>query len=165
MKLLSLAFALIILVPVPAFSQVISFGLGGDITFPSAELKDNVSTGYGATALARFGLLPILDLTGGLEYIKFTDKSITVNNLPAEGTGSAFGILVGGRVNFLVVGYVGAETGTYSFMKKVAGDEEKITRGVFAPMAGVKLGMFDFCARYVSAGDDTFWGLRGLIWF
>jgi hypothetical protein len=31
-------------------------------------------------------------------------------------------------------------------------------------MVGVKLGMFDFCARYVWAGDDSFWGLRGLIW-
>ena len=165
MKLLSLVFALAMLAPVPASTQVISFGLGADVTFPSAELKDNVATGYGATALARFGVLPIVDLTGGVEYVKFTNKSITVDNLSAEGTGSAFGILVGGRVNFLVVGYVGAETGTYSFTKKVADNEEKITRGVFAPMAGVKLGMFDFCARYVSAGDDTFWGLRGLIWF
>jgi ABC-type transport system involved in cytochrome c biogenesis permease subunit len=165
MKLLSLVFALIMLGAVSASAQVLSFGIGADVTFPTAELQDNVATGYGGTALAKFGLLPIVDLTGGVEYIKFTDKSITVDNLTEEGSGSAFGILVGGRLNFLVVGYVGLETGTYSFTKKVAGDEEKITRGFVAPLAGVKLGMFDLGARYVSAGDDSFWGLRGMIWF
>lgn len=165
MKLLSLTFALIMLGSVSASSQVISFGLGADVTFPLNELKNDVATGYGATALAKFGLLPILDLTGGVEYLKFTGKSMTINNVSEEGTGSAFGVLIGGRMNFLVVAYAGLEAGTYSFTKKVAGSEENITRGVVVPMAGVTLGMFDLGARYVSASDDSFWGLRGMVWF
>jgi hypothetical protein len=165
MRRLILGVALLTLVTLPARAQIISLGVGADLTFPSAELKNNVATGYGLTGLVKFGVLPIVDLTGGLEYIKFTDKDITVANVTEAGTGSAFGVLVGGRVSLFVVGYVGAETGTYSFTKKVGSDESKITRGVIAPMLGVKLGMFDFCARYVGAGDDSFWGLRGLIWF
>ena len=164
LKRMTLAMALIILASVSASSQIISFGLGANLTFPSAELKNNVATGIGATALAKFGLLPIVDLTGGVEYIKFTDKDITVSNIPESGTGSAFGLLVGGRISILAIGYVGAETGTYSFTKKVAGSENNYTKGFFGPMLGVKLGMFDFCGRYVSAGDDSFWALRGLIW-
>ncbi len=164
MKYIALLAFLLVLAALPATAQIVSFGIGADLTFPSADLKDNVATGYGVTGLAKFGLLPIVDLTAGLEYVKFTDKDITVANLTQTGTGSAFGVLVGGRVNFLVVAYGGLETGTYSFTKKVGSDEAKVTRGVLAPMLGVKLGMFDLCARYVGAGDDTFWGLRGLIW-
>ncbi len=91
MKLLSLSFAILMLASVSASSQVISFGLGANLTFPSAELKDNVATGYGGTALAKFGLLPLVDLTGGIEYVKFTDKDITVGTITESGTGSAFG--------------------------------------------------------------------------
>jgi hypothetical protein len=164
MKLLSLSFAILLIASVSASSQVISFGLGANLTFPSAELKDNVATGYGGTALAKFGLLPLVDLTGGIEYVKFTDKDITVGTITESGTGSAFGILVGGRMSVLAVGYFGAETGTYSFTKKVAGTENSYTKGFFAPMVGVNFMMFDLAARYVSAGEDSFWGLRGLIW-
>ncbi len=165
MKLLLLILAVLALAAIPANAQIISFGVGPDLTFPSADLKDNVATGIGGTALAKFGLIPLIDLTAGVEYIKFTDKDITVNNLTQTGTGSAFGILFGGRVNLLMIAYAGAETGTYSFTKKKGSDETNITRGFIAPMIGVKLGMFDVGARYVSASDDSFWALRGLIWF
>jgi len=164
MRSIAIAVVALIAVSSMANAQVVSFGIGADLSFPSAELKNNVATGYGVTGLARFGLLPIVDLTGGIEYLKFTDKDITINNIPEQGTGSAFGIIVGGRVTLLVVAYVGAEVGSYSFTKKAGDSESKITRGVFAPMVGVKLGMFDLNARYVSASDDTFWGLRGMIW-
>ena len=156
---------LLLCAAIPASAQIISFGIGPDLTFPSADLKNNVATGFGATGLAKFGLLPIVDLTAGVEYIKFTDKDITLNNLAATGTGSAFAVLIGGRINVLLIGYAGLETGTCSYTKKSGSNESNITRGLIAPMLGVKLGMFDVCARYVSAGDDSFWGLRGLIWF
>ncbi len=161
MKLLPLTFALLLLASVSASAQAISFGLGANVTFPSAELKDNVATGYGATALVKFGLLPLVDLTGGIEYVKFTSKDLTAGQ---SGTGSAFGILVGGRMSILAVGYFGAETGTYSFTTTIEGSDNSYTKGFFAPMVGVKFSMFDFGARYVSAGNDSFWVLRGLVW-
>jgi hypothetical protein len=164
MKTTAVLIMVLLLSPFAA-AQILSFGAGADLSFPSADLKDNVATGYGLTGLAKFGVLPIVDLTAGVEYLKFTDKDITVDNLTKEGSGSAFGIIVGGRLSFLVVGYVGAEFGSYSFTKKAGDSESKITRGVVAPMAGLKLGMFDLNARYVSASDDSFWGLRGMIWF
>jgi len=161
MKVLTLTFALVVLLSASASSQVISFGLGADVTFPSADLKDNVATGYGGTALAKFGLIPLVDLTGGIEYIKFTSKDLTAGQ---TGTGSAFGILVGGRMSILAIGYFGAETGTYSFTTTIEGSDNSYTKGFFAPMVGVKLSMFDLSARYISAGNDSFWGLRGLLW-
>ena len=165
MKPIVLSIVLLLTFALPASAQVLSFGAGADVTFPSSDLKDNVATGYGLTALAKFGLIPLIDLTGGVEYIKFTDKDITVNNLTATGNGSAFGIVLGGRVNVLAIAYAGLETGTYSFSKTAGSETTNITRGFLGPMVGVKLSMFDICARYVSADKDSFWGLRGLIWF
>ncbi len=165
MKLFAFVLALALLCPMSASSQALSFGVGADVTFPQEDLGNFVSTGYGATGLVKFGLLPIVDLTGGVEYIKFTDEPVTVNNITEEGSASAFGILVGGRLNFLVFAYVGAEGGTYSFTKTVGGTEQNITRGTFVPQVGVTLGMFDLSARYISAGEDSFWGLRGMLWF
>ena len=164
MRTIALAVLVLFMGTTLATAQVVSFGIGADLSFPSADLKDNVATGYGVTGLAKFGLIPIVDLTAGVEYLKFTDKEITINNLPEEGSGSAFGIIVGGRVSLLVVAYLGAEFGSYTFTKNIAGSKSDITRGVFAPMVGVNLGMFDLSARYVAASDDSFWGLRGMIW-
>jgi hypothetical protein len=162
MKVFVLVFALITLLSVTASSQVLSFGLGADVTFPSADLKDNVATGYGLTGLVRFGLLPIVDLTGGLEYTKFTSKDLA-GGVPSSST--AFGVLVGGRVSVFVIGYVGAETGSYTFTPSVNGESgDSYTKGFIAPMVGVKFTMFDIGARYVSAGNDSFWALRGLVW-
>jgi hypothetical protein len=162
MKVFVLVFALITLFSVTASSQVLSFGLGADVTFPSADLKDNVATGYGLTGLLRFGLLPIVDLTGGLEYTKFTSKDLA-GGVPSSST--AFGVLVGGRVSVFVIGYVGAETGSYTFTPSVNGESgDSYTKGFIAPMVGVKFTMFDIGARYVSAGNDSFWALRGLVW-
>ncbi len=148
----------------PKGVKAFSFGIGADVTFPASELKNDVATGYGATALVRFDLLPIVDLTGGVEYLKFGSKTTTVNNVSEESKASAWGFLIGGRVNILML-YGGVETGAYSFSKTIAGKDESVTRGILVPMVGVELGPFDLSGRYVSAGDDSFWGLRGLIWF
>jgi len=171
MKHLSLILILIILTSVSAFSQddapemPVSFGLGANLTFPLAELKDQVATGYGLTAFLKLSVLPIVDLTGGVEYLYFTGKEVTLNNLTTDATGTALGFIVGGRLNLLPIVYVGLETGAYGFTKKLPGGDVEITRGFLAPMGGLKLGPFDLGLRYVSAGDDTFWGLRGMIWF
>jgi hypothetical protein len=100
-----------------------------------------------------------------VEYLYFTGKEVTLNNLTADATGTALGIIVGGRLNLLPVVYVGLETGAYTFTKTLRGGDQDITRGFIAPMAGVNLGPFDLGLRYVSADDDTFWGLRGMLWF
>ena len=166
MKTILIAFVFIFLTAGAALSQVITFGVGADVTFPTADFQNLVSTGYGATALAKFGILPIVDLTGGVEYLSFSGKSITVDNQTGDATSSAIGVVLGGRVNFLVMCYAGLEGGTYSFTTKFPGMEDnKITYGFYSPMVGVKLAAFDLAARYVVAGESKFWGLRGMIWF
>ena len=63
MKLFSLSILFIILASVSAFSRAVTFGLGADLTFPLAELRTKLHR-YGAAALLKFGVLPIVDLTG-----------------------------------------------------------------------------------------------------
>jgi hypothetical protein len=167
MKTLALALFLCLLFPAASRAQLgFSTGLGVNVSFPSADLNDLVATGIGGTALVKFGLIPLIDLTGGVEYVKFTGKDITVASVTGTGEGSALGFLVGGRFNLLPLLYGGLETGTYTFKKEFsAGGEDEITRGFFAPMIGANFGMFDANVRYVSASDDSFWSLRGMVWF
>ena len=164
MKILSVTFALILLASVPAFSQAFSLGVGANVVFPLDALKDKVETGYGATALAKFGLIPLIDLTGGAEYLIFSSKTITVNGQSGEAKANAWGILLGGRVNLIPALYAGLEVGTYSFTTEIPGSTETIAHGIIEPLVGAKLGPLDVSARYVSAGDDSFWGLRGMFW-
>ena len=164
MKPFFLTFAFLLLASIPVFPQAISIGIGADVTFPLEQLKDKVETGYGATALLKFGLIPLIDLTGGAEYLVFTSKPVTVNGVSGDASGNTWGIIIGGRVNIIPALYAGLETGSYSFTSKIPGSEETITHGVLAPMVGANLGPLDLAARYVSAGDHTFWGLRGMFW-
>jgi hypothetical protein len=164
MKILTVIFALILLASLPAFSQGLSLGIGADVSFPLDQLADKVQTGYGATGLVKFGLIPLIDLTGGVEYLKFTTKSITVNGVTGDASADAWGVIIGGRVNIIPLLYAGLEVGTYSFTTSLPGSTEKVTHGVIIPMVGGKLGPLDLSARYVPAGTDSFWGLRGMFW-
>lgn len=166
MKSIAIVTIMLLLLPAASHAQLgFSPGIGVNLSFPSADLNDLVATGIGGTALVKFGMIPLIDITGGVEYIKFTGKDITIGTVTGTGEGSALGFVFGGRVNILPLIYGGLETGTYSFKKEFSGGEDEITRGFFAPMVGVKLGMFDGNVRYISASDDSFWSLRGMIWF
>jgi hypothetical protein len=162
---------LLVILPAAAFSEIgIQLGIGPNVTFPSADLGDFVATGFGGTAMAKVGLIPMIEVTGGLEYIKFTSKDITVAGTGGESEGNAWGYFVGGRANILLFAYAGLELGGYSFTSEftapnLPGNEGKETNFFFAPMIGAGFGMFDANVRYVVADGNNFWSLRGMVWF
>ena len=172
MNRLLILLVILILIPTAAFSQLgIKFGIGANVTFPAADLSDAVATGFGGTAMVKFGLIPLIDLTGGVEYIKFTGKDITTGVGTGESEGNAWGYFVGGRVNILPpTFYAGLELGGYSLSSEVTvpnfGTQEgSETEFFYAPMVGVGLGPIDANLRYVVADGSNFVSLRGMFWF
>ena len=168
MNRLLILLVILILVPAAAFSALgLQFGVGVNVTFPSSDLGDFVSTGFGGTGMVKFGLIPLIDLTGGIEYIKFTSKEVP----GGEGEANAWGYFVGGRVNILPPAlYGGLELGGYSFttelmIPSLPSSEESNTEFFYAPMAGVNLGPIDANLRYVVADGFNFVSLRGMFWF
>ena len=121
--------------------------------------------------MVKFGLIPLLDLTGGLEYIKFTSKDFTIGTTTYSGEASAWGYFVGGRMTILPpVLYAGLELGGYSFSSEVSApnlptSEPSNTEFFYAPMVGGNLGPIDANLRYVVADGSNFWSLRGMFWF
>ncbi len=163
---------LFVLIPTAAFSQLgFKFGIGANVTFPAADLSDVVATGFGGTAMVKFGLIPLVDLTGGVEYIKFTGKDITQGTATGESEGNAWGYFVGGRINIIPpMLYGGLELGGYSFSSEFTVPnsgtfEGSSTEFFYAPMAGVNLGPIDANLRYVVADGSNFVSLRGMFWF
>jgi len=144
-----------------------SWGVGANVSFPSSDLGDLASTGYGGEAMVKFGLIPLLDLTGAVEYISFSKADVGMN---VESSASAWGYMVGARMNVLVIAYAGLELGGYSFSTTLEApslpDADGSTSQIFlAPLVGVKLGMFDAGVRYVFADNLNFVSVRAMIWF
>jgi hypothetical protein len=150
-----------------SFAQVgTSFGVGVNAAFPASDFGDFVATGYGAEGMVKFGLVPLIDVTGGLEYIKFTSKDLTIATVTGEGDGSAWGWMIGGRVNVAPFIYGGLEFGSYTFNTTILNVDYDVTHGFIAPLVGVSISPFDISARYVAAGSDqSFVSLRGMVWF
>ncbi|MDH4069656.1 MAG: hypothetical protein OEV30_04475 [Ignavibacteria bacterium] len=167
MKRFVLLVAVAFLVSPPAFSQLgISWGLGANLAFPSSDLDNIAATGYGGTGLVKFGLIPLVDLTGGIEYINMGTKDAAGGEFCTH----AWGYMVGGRVNLLVIAYGGLELGAYSFSTKftapsVPDTDATNTEFFFAPMVGVSLGMLDVGLRYVVADNSDFFSVRAMAWF
>ena len=166
MKRTLILFVLLFLIPCAAFSQL-KFGIGANASFPAGDLGDAVATGFGGTAMVKFGLIPLIDLTGGIEYIKFTGKDIA----GGESDASAWGYLVGGRVNIIPpLLYGGLELGAYSFNTEFSApnlptQEESNTEFSYAPMVGSQLGPIDANLRYVVNNGSDFVSLRAMFWF
>jgi hypothetical protein len=172
MKKCSLLFAVLVLIPASSSAQLgIKWGIGANVAIPSADLGDFVATGFGGTGMVKFGLIPIIDVTAGLEYVKFTGKDITQGSLTGEGEGNAWGYIVGGRISVLPpLLYAGLETGAYTFTAEftapsVPSTDNSDTKFFVGPMVGVNLGMLDANLRYVWADGNDFASLRGMIWF
>jgi hypothetical protein len=162
---------LVVFVPALSFAQLgISWGIGPNVTFPASDLGDAAATGFGGTGLVKLGLIPIVDVTAGIEYVKFGGKDITTPLGTGENEINAWGYLVGGRVSVFPMIYAGLETGAYTFSSEFTipsgpSGDESATKFFFSPMVGVNISMFDANLRYVIADGNDFVSLRGMVWF
>ena len=161
-RLLLLAIVLFA-IQVPAMAQLgISFGLAGSFASPTGDWSNGVGSGIGGAALVKFGLLPIIDLTGSIDYISFTEKDAA----GVKSSASTWGVNVGGRFSVLPMIYAGLELGTYPLTVKVGGQSRDTeTKSAFAPIVGARFSQLDGSVRYVFMKDANFLGLRVGIWF
>lgn len=142
----------------------ISLGIGGSLNTPAGDFSDQASTGWGAMAGVKLGV-PIVDITGIVEYLSFGEKDVTGGTLEA----SMWGFAAGGRITLFPMVYGGLEVGTYTVTRNnnLGGQESegKISYGSWAPIVGVNVAGFDFNARYVVMDKASFTSLRAAYWF
>ncbi len=56
-------------------AQSLQTGIGVSLNTPAGNFSDLVGTGYGGTFMVKIGV-PILDITGSIEYIRFSEKDV-----------------------------------------------------------------------------------------
>jgi len=154
---------LVLLVPLSANAQLgVSFGVAASLASPSGDFGNAVGNGIGGAALVKFGLLPIIDLTAGVDYISFAEKETA----GFKSSATAWGVNVGGRVSLLPFIFGGLEIGTYSVTPKVNGQSgDSNTKSAFAPIVGVRFSQLEGSVRYVARSDANFVGARIGLWF
>jgi hypothetical protein len=149
-------------IQIPASAQLgVSFGIAASLASPTGDFADAAGSGIGGAALLKFGLLPIIDLTGSVDYISFAEKETG----QIQTSASTWGINIGGRLNVLPMIFGGLEVGTYRLTPKVNGEsQDSETKSAFAPIVGVQLGQLEGSVRYVVMKDANFFGARLGLW-
>jgi len=163
MRRLLFLIAFVLFIQIPAAAQVgVSFGIAAELASPTGDFGDAAGSGIGGAALLKFGLLPIIDLTGSVDYISFAEKETAGIKTSA----SVWGINIGGRLNLLPMIFGGLEVGTYGLTPKVNGDSQgSENKSAFAPIVGIQLAHFEGSVRYVVMKDANFYGARLGLWF
>lgn len=142
----------------------LSLGVGASLNTPAGDFSDQAGTGWGGMVGAKLAV-PIVDITGIVEYLDFGKKDVTGGSKSA----SMWGFTVGGRIGILPMIYGGLELGTYTATRtnEISGQtsEGKTTYGSWAPIVGVNVASFDFNARYVVMDKASFTSLRAAYWF
>jgi len=164
MKKLVLILPFLLFVTNAASAQMIDFGVGAELGIPlTTDFKDVAGTAFGGTVMAKMDL-PIVTVTGSVDYLSFGEKDLLV----AKTSSSMWGINVGGRLSLLPLIYLGAEAGTYIISSKVqltGLPEEKTsdTKFAFAPLVGFSLWKLHVDARYVIIQDSNMGVIRAML--
>ncbi len=157
---------LLLLVNRPAAAQtgvsLFSFGVAASLASPTGDFGNAVGNGVGGAALIKFGLLPVIDLTGSIDYISFAEK----DNGGVKTSASTWGFDVGGRISVFPFVFGGLELGSYVLSEKVNGKSlDSQTKSAFAPIIGVRISQLEGSVRYVARSDANFFGARVGLWF
>lgn len=155
-----------------ASAQVLKFGPGLEYASPMGTFADRVGSGIGGVGQVKFDL-PFVTVLGAIDYIKFSEKELITNDggtfVTTKYSSEMWGLNAGATLGLLPMVYGGAEVGTYFVTERAevsgSGTDTKITRGSFAPLVGISLGMFDVSVRYVFLKDSDFLLLRGVVLF
>ncbi len=160
--------AFLLLVPGIALSgvlgDVVSLGVGASFNTPTSDFADQVAGGWGAMAGAKFAI-PLIDITGAIEYMDFGKKE----NSGVSSDATMWGFTAGGRFTLIPLLYLGAEIGSFGVTRTttVGGQESegKITYGSYGPIIGFNILGLDLNARYIIMDKATFTSIRAIYWF
>jgi len=145
-------------------AQSIESGIAVSLNTPSGNFSDIAGTGYGGAFMAKLGV-PLIDITGSIEYISFGEKDIS----GIKYSSSMWGINAGARISIFPFISAGAEFGNYwitatadNGTNKLDNTENKVA---FAPLIAVNIGMFEGSIRYAIISDASFISIRAGIYF
>jgi hypothetical protein len=164
MKTIRLTALLIIFLAGILNAQSIQSGIAITAVTPVGNFSDAVGTGYGGVFMAKLGL-PLLDVTGSVEYLNFSEKE--AGNLKLSST--MWSINAGARLSVFLFISAGAEIGNYWVTVKSDNGtnesdntENKVS---FTPLISAQIGMFEGSLRYSIIEDASFFSIRAGIYF
>ncbi|OGU27707.1 MAG: hypothetical protein A2057_02545 [Ignavibacteria bacterium GWA2_35_9] len=145
-------------------AQSIESGIGVSLNTPAGNFSNVVGTGYGGAFMAKLGL-PLIDVTGSVEYINFSEKDVA--NL--KYSSYMWSINAGARISVFPFISAGAEIGNYWITVTadngtVKGDNTE-NKVAFTPLIAAQIGMFEASLRYSLISDASFISIRAGIYF
>ena len=145
-------------------AQSLESGIGVSLNTPAGNFSDVAKNGYGGAFMVKLGV-PIIDITGSVEYISFGEKDIAGIKYNA----SAWGINAGARISVFPFISAGAELGNYwltvsadNGTNKADNTENKVA---FTPLLAANIGMFEGSVRYAIISNASFISIRAGIYF
>lgn len=164
MKKLQLISLLIIFLTSVSNAQLLKSGIAVTGVTPMGEFSDAVGTGYGGVFMVKFGL-PVLDVTGSVEYLMFSEKEVGLIKLSSN----MWSVNAGARVSVFPFISAGAEIGNYWITmthddgtNESDNTENKIA---FTPLIAAQIGIFEGSIRYSLIEDASFFAIRAGIYF
>jgi hypothetical protein len=145
-------------------AQSLQTGIGVSLNTPAGNFSDVVGTGYGGTFMVKIGV-PILDITGSIEYIRFSEKE--VGNF--KFSSAMWSVNAGARISVFPFLSAGAEIGNYWITLTadngiVKGDNTE-NKFAFTPLIAAQFSMFEASLRYAIISDASFISIRAGIYF
>ena len=151
-----------------AWGLGIKVGIGGDVSLPQGDWKDQTNTGFGGSLFTVLDI-QVIKLTADIGYISYGTKEVELFTEKYEYQLSAVPVLVGVRYEFgAPVGpkfYVGAKLGYHFFASTVkvngiTAPTENTEEFTIAPYVGVSLLAFEITGHYMIIKDANYIGLR-----
>ena len=145
-------------------AQLLESGVAVTLVTPMGEFSDVVGTGYGGVFMAKFGL-PILDITGSVEYLRFGENEIANTKINSN----MWSINAGARMSVFPFISVGAEIGNYWITvttENAAGEnDEAVNKIAFTPLIAAQFSILEASLRYSLIKDASFFSIRAGIYF
>jgi hypothetical protein len=144
-------------------AQFLQSGIAVTAVTPVGNFSDRVNTGYGGVFMAKFGL-PAIDITGSVEYLKFSEKETTNTKVSS----TMWSVNAGARISIFPFISAGAELGNYWITVTTENGEkkdEKINKVAFSPLIAASISIVEASLRYSIISDASFLSLRAGIYF
>jgi len=162
-KLLLTVFLIISLVNVNK-AQFLESGIAVTMVTPVGDFSESVGTGFGGVFMAKFGL-PILDITGSVEYLRFSEKE----EGSIKSSSNMWSINAGARISVFPFISAGAEIGNYWITvtaKNGNGESDNTeTKIAFTPLIAIQISILEGSIRYSIIKDASFISFRAGIYF
>ncbi len=145
-------------------AQFLESGIAVTLVSPVGNFSDAVGTGYGGVFMAKFGL-PILDITGSIEYLRFAENEIANSKISS----TMWSINAGARMSVFPFISAGAELGNYWITVTTddgTGESDNaINKIAFTPLIAAQISILEASIRYALIKDASFFSIRAGIYF